>query len=80
MLASRTILIMVKLVKITTGYGKMLIICENLGKGQPRGMLCQKREMDGCVPWMKSDGLYTSGVVGREPIHMGYVKQELFSM
>jgi len=40
MLASRVILIMVKLVKITTGYDKMLTICENLGKGQPHGILC----------------------------------------
>jgi len=34
---------MVKLVKITTVYGKMLTKCENLGKGQPRGMFCQKK-------------------------------------
>jgi len=26
---------------------------------------CKKRDMDGCAPWMKIDGLYTSGVVGR---------------
>jgi len=33
--------------------------------------------MDRYALWMKRDGLYTSGVVGSEIIHMGYVKQEL---
>jgi len=43
-------------------------------------MLCKKREMDGCTPWMKRDGLYTSGVVGRQTIHMGFIKEELYLM
>jgi len=42
--------------------------------------LQKEREMDGCITLMKRDGLYTSGVVGNETIHMGYVKQELCSM
>jgi len=33
-----------------------------------------KKEMDGCTPWMKREALYTSGVVGRETTHMEYVK------
>jgi len=33
----------------------------------------QKRDMNGCIPWMKRAGLYTSGVIERETIHMGYV-------
>jgi len=53
---------------------------KNLGEGQPHGLLCQKRKMDGCAPWMKRDGLYTSEVVRSETIHMGYVKQELYSI
>ncbi len=42
-------------------------------------MLFKKKWMDenGCVPWMKTDGLYTSGEVGRETIDMGYIKQKL---
>jgi len=47
-----------------TIYDRMLTICENLEKGQLRGMPCNKRDIDGCVPWMKRVGLYTSGVVG----------------
>ena len=37
--------------------------------------------MDGneCVLWMKTIGLYTSGAVGRETIHIGYTKQKLCS-
>jgi len=50
------------------------------GKGQPHGMLCKRREMDGCTPWMKRDGLYINGVVGGETIHMGYKEKELCSM
>jgi len=37
-------------------------------------MLCNKKEMDGCTSWMKREGLYTSGMVGSETPHMGYVK------
>jgi len=33
----------------------------------------KKGGIDGCTPQMKRDGLYTSGVVGKETIHMGYV-------
>jgi len=43
-------------------------------------MLCKKREMNGCEPWMKREGLYTSGVVGNETTYMRYIKQELCSM
>jgi len=43
-------------------------------------MFCQKREIDGCTIWMKRYGLYTSQVVGKEIIDMGYVKQETYSM
>jgi len=49
----------------------MLTIYKNLGIGQPHGMLCKKSDMDGCAPWMKRDGLYINGIVGRETIHMG---------
>jgi len=35
--------------------------------------LAKNRDMDGCALWIKRDGLYTSGVVGRETIHMRYV-------
>jgi len=45
---------------------------KNLEKGQPHGILCQKREMEGYTPWMKRDGLYTSEVVGSETIYIGY--------
>jgi len=69
-----------KLVKIITVYNRMLTICENLEKGQPCGMPCYKKDIDGCAPWMKRVGLYTSGVVGRETIYMGYVQLELCSM
>jgi len=69
-----------KLVKIITVCNRMLTICKNLEEGQPRGMPCKKRDMDECAPWMKRVGLYTSGVVGRETIHMGYVQLELCSM
>lgn len=31
---------------------------------------------NGCVLWMKTAGLYTSRVVGRETINMGYTKQK----
>jgi len=62
-----------KLVKIIIVYDRMLTTCENLGKGQPCGMPCKKRDMDECAPWMKRTSLYTSGVVGRETIYMGYV-------
>jgi len=58
----------------------MLTICKIFGKGQSHSMLCHKREMDGCAPWMKRDGLYTSGVGLRVTIHMGYIKEELCSM
>jgi len=37
---------------------------KNLWEGQPCGMLCEKKEMDGCASWMKREGIYTSGVVG----------------
>jgi len=37
---------------------------KDLAKRQPHGMPCKKRDMDGCAPWMKRDGLYISGVVG----------------
>jgi len=52
----------------------MLTICENLGKEKPHGMPCTKRDMDGCVQWMKRDGLYTSGVARRETIYMEYIR------
>jgi len=39
-------------------------------------MLYKKLEMDGCAPWMKRASLYTSGVVGRETMNMGYKNQE----
>jgi len=58
----------------------MLTICENLEEGQPRSMLCKKKDMDACAPWIKRAGLYTSEVVGRETIYMGYIQQELYSM
>jgi len=69
-----------KLIKIITIYNRMLTIRENLKEGQPRGMPCKKKDMDGCVPWMKRASLHTSGVVGRETIHMEYVQQELSPM
>jgi len=69
-----------KLVKIIMVYDRMLTICENLEKGNHVACLAKKKDMDGCAPWMKRDSLYTSRVVGRETIHMGYVLQELCSM
>jgi len=34
-------------------------------------MPCKKRDIDGCTPWMKRNGLYTNGGgVERETIHM----------
>jgi len=69
-----------ELVKIIMVYNRMLTICQNLEKGHPHGMPCKKRDMDECAPWMKRDSLYTSGVVGREIIHMGYVQLELYSI
>ena len=38
----------------------------------------KRKLMDGneCVLWMKIVGLYTSRVVGRETINMGYTKQK----
>jgi len=50
------------------------------GKGSHMACFAKKREMDGCALWMIRDGLYISGLVGRETIHMGYVKQKLCSM
>jgi len=50
MSANRLILIMAKLVKIIMVYDRMLTIYKNLGKRHPRGMLCKKRDMDGCAP------------------------------
>jgi len=34
----------------------------------------ENKEMDGCVSWMKREGLYTSGVVGSETTHIENVK------
>jgi len=77
MSTSRPILTIDKLVKITMVYDKMLTICKKFREKQLHDMLCKKREIDGCAPWKKRDGLYASWVVGSQTIHMGYVKQEL---
>jgi len=79
----KSIWTMDKLLKISTVNGKILILHKkNSRKGIDKACFANKRKWfdeNGCVPWMKRVGLYTSGVVGRETIHMGYIKQKLCS-
>jgi len=70
-----------KLQKITTVNEKILTLYKKFRERAMTWHALQKKWMDenGFVLWMKTTGLYTSGVVGREIIHMGYIKQKLCS-
>jgi len=46
---------------------------KNLGKNSYMASF-SKKKMDGCVSWMKREGLHTSRVVRREKPNTGYVK------
>jgi len=72
---------MEKLLKITTVNEKILTLYKKFRERVVMWHALQKIWMDenGCVPWMKTNDLYTSGVVGRKTIHMGYIKQKLYS-
>jgi len=76
----RSILIVDKFVKITVVYGKRLTKCEKFRGRAATWHDLQKKEMDGFASRMKRESLYTSEVVGGKTIHIGYVKQELYSM
>jgi len=79
-LASRTILTMVKSIKYTIVYSKMLTICKKFRRRVATWHALPKREMNGCALWMRRDGLYTSQVVGSKTINIGYIKQDMYSM
>jgi len=63
-----------KLLKITMVNRKILTLYKNFRETAVTWHALQKKE-NGCVPWMKRVVFHTSGVVGRETIHMGYMKQ-----
>jgi len=48
---------------------------KNREEGQSSGMFCKRKGNGWITSWMKRKALYTSGVVGSETNHMGYVKQ-----
>jgi len=70
---------MVTFIKLLCIEVKCKLDVENTREGQPHGILCKKKGMDGYTIWMKKEALYTSGVVGSKTTHMGYVMQELYS-